>query len=657
MNTLNVDLETYSLVDLKKTGVYPYAEHPCFEILLFGYSLNGGPRIVIDLAQEEVLPRDIEDALFDPEVIKRAFNANFEITCLSRHFGRQLPVEQWRCTSVLALSLGLPGHLAQVAEVCKLPMDKRKMGIGGSLIRYFCIPCKPTKVNGGRTRNFPAHDLARWQLFKEYCAQDVTTEMAISDKLLRWAPFVDEQRLWFLDQKINNTGWLIDAELVQAAIDIDTEHKAAATAEFAAITGITKATQVAKLKQWLSDEHDIEVASLNKSAVKNLLKLTDEKDVERALTLRQELSKSSVSKYAAMARSVCDDGRIRGLFQFYGANRTGRWAGRIVQAHNLPKSDLSHADLALARTLVKQQDTDMLRLLFGDTAKLLSELIRSAFAAPPGHLLAVVDFAAIEARVLAWAANEEWRLDVFRGHGRIYEASAAEMFKVPIESIGKKSPLRQKGKIAELALGYLGGVGALITMGALGMGLHEEELQPLVDAWRAANPDIVAFARGLETHAKQCLRTHIPRGVPGRYLFRYESGMLFMDLPSKRSLCYVKPRIEKNEGTGYSNITYDGLDPVTKQWLRADTYGGKLSENYTQAVARDCLAVAMLRLDEAKFKIVAHVHDETILEVPEAGADVALALAEEIFSIPIPWAPGLPLSGDGFLSPFYKKDA
>lgn len=657
MMRLACDLETYSPEPLPKTGVHRYAEHPEFEILLFGYSVDGGPVGVIDLAGGEPIPPALVDALFDPGVVKHAFNAAFEIACLSAHFRKPLPAEQWRCTSVLALTLGMPGNLATVAEVCKLPVDKRKMGIGGAMIRYFCMPCKPTKANGGRTRNLPTHDPARWGLFKEYCARDVVTEMAVFDKLSRWAPSTAEQNLWVLDQHINAQGWGVDTALVQAAIAIDDEMKAKATAEFIALTGISKATQVAKLKTWLAEEHDIETESLDKEAVKGILKLNTVADVERALTLRQELSKSSVAKYTAMSRSACADGRIRGLFQFYGANRTGRWAGRIVQAHNLPRSDLSYRDLALARDTVKSLDTEMLHLLYGDMAGLLSQLLRSAFVAHPGKVFVVVDFAAIEARVLAWSAAEEWRLEVFRTHGRIYEASAAEMFKVPIESIGKKSPLRQKGKISELALGYHGGVGALIAMGALKMGLKEEDLQPLVDAWRTANPNIMSFGRQLENHAKQCLRTRIPTGDGERYGFRYESGMLFLDLPSGRSLCYVKPRIEKSEITGYWNISYDGQDPVTKQWGRTMTYAGKLLENHTQATARDCLAVALTRLSSAGFQIVGHVHDEVICEVEESSAAEALARVEDIFAKPIGWAPGLPLKGDGFISHFYRKDA
>lgn len=657
MDTLSVDLETFSPEDLKKSGVHRYAEHPDFEILLFGYAIDGAERVVVDLAQGKEIPEEIVTALFDPAVIKTAFNAAFEITCLSRHVGEPLPPEQWRCTSVLALSLGLPGHLADVAIACKLPQDKRKLGIGRALIKFFCMPCKATKVNGGRTRNLPHHDPARWELFKDYCGQDVVVEMAIREKLLRWAPNPSEQALWVLDQKVNNRGWRIDRELVTAAIAIDATIKARATAEFCALTGIAKATQVAKLKAWLDEEHDVQTESLNKASVARILTWMVPEAVEKALQLRQQLSKSSVSKYLAMSRSVCADDRIRGLFQFYGANRTGRWAGRIVQAHNLPKSNLSLLELEVARALVKLQDIETLQALFGDPQALLSELIRSAFCPPPGQVFVVVDFAAIEARVLAWLAACEWRMEVFRGHGRIYEASAAAMFKVPLESIGKKSPLRQKGKIAELALGYHGGVGALITMGALEMGLHENELQPLVDAWREANPEIMAFGKQMDRDAKACIRTKMSAGVPGKYLFRYSSGMLFMDLPSGRSLCYVKPRIEKSELTGYWNVTYDANDPVTKQRGRAETYSGKWLENLTQAVARDCLAVAMTRKDQAGFDICGHVHDEVIDEVDENMAEQELDRAEQIFAKPIPWAPGLPLCGDGFFSPFYRKDA
>ena len=965
---LRIDLETYSPADLRKCGVYPYAEHPEFEILLFGYAFDDEPVKVIDLAQGEEIPEDIVEAIFSPDVVKTAYNASFERTCLAAHFGRPTPPEQWRCTSVLALTLGMPGNLAAVSEVCNLAPDKQKMGIGHGLIRYFCIPCKPTKKNGERTRNYPRHDPAKWDLFKLYCTKDVEAERAIYDKLIRWAPNENEQRLWALDQKINDTGMMIDLDLVKAAIGIDDIVKEKLTKEFFELTGITKATQVAKLKKWLEEEHDIETEQLNKEAVKEILKLTDDAKVERAMQLRQMLSKSSVSKYHAMLRAVCADGRVRGLYQFYGANRTGRWAGRIVQTQNLARSDLEHEDLVLARQLVKAYEIDLLELLFGPVQQLLSELIRTAFIAPPGKKLAIVDFSAVEARGLAWGAGEEWRMEVFRTHGKIYEASASEMFKVPLDSIDKKSPLRQKGKISELACiaegalvltdeglvaienvtdgmrvwdgvefvscagaifkgvgnvisydgltatpdhlvwiegesrpvqfrvaaaggsrlsctgvgrtpvrlgesdisgtaihtglerpndadavrpvrvgpvvehgesypreveglpvvlpaaspsplagpphhsdetalreppgrgvrelwgardqvsvrfgsgsghldsleswaaqgdgarpegqqrelrpwesalcdsqgsavqqanveayssglrlvgtakpplvqydstaawygadqsadrgaceasgsreekelardpgqartarlydllncgpnnrftisgklvhncGFGGGAGALIAMGGLKMGLHEEELPELIKKWRAANPAVTQFWKDLERHAKQTLRTRIPSGVPGKYRFDYESGFLFMTLPSGRRLAYVKPRLVK-EGT-FTKITYDGMDQVTKQWGRVDTFGGKICENWDQGACRDILGEALLSLDSAGIPIVGHVHDEAIIEVDEVEPETEYRIAEEIFSRPMPWAPGLPLSGDGFISPFYKK--
>ncbi len=655
-HTLNVDLETYSPEPLPKTGVHRYAEHPDFEILLFGYSLDGADKQVIDLAQGETIPFDLEALLFSPNVLKTAFNAAFEIACLSAHFGRPLPAEQWQCTSVLALTLGLPGHLADVAVACKFPADRQKLAVGGSLIRFFCIPCKPTKRNGGRTRNLPHHDPVRWATFVEYCGQDVVVEAAIREKLIRWAPIPAEQRLWVLDQKINNRGWHVDRELVDAAIAIDATIKDRLTREFCALTGIAKATQVKKLRAWLDEEHDIATESLDKAAVAKLLGAVQPEAVERALTLRQELSKSSVSKYQAIARSVCSDGCVRGLHQFYGAQRTGRWAGRLVQTQNLPKSTLSLAELTVARELVKRRDTDVIEAIFGDPLALLSELIRSAFCPPKGKATVVVDFSAIEAVVVAWAAGCEWRMEVFRTHGKIYEASAAAMFHVPLESIGKKSPLRQKGKIAELALGYHGSVGALITMGAIEMGIPLGDLQPLVDTWRAANPEIMTLGKDMERDAKACLRSKMAKGKPGKYLFRYSSGMLFLDLPSGRSLCYARPVIEKSD-TGFWNITYDAPDPNTKQPGRVETYAGKLLENYTQAVARDCLAVALTRMDAAGFDIRGHVHDEAVCVCDEADADRELARAIEIFAKPIPWAPGLPLKGDGFTSHFYRKDA
>jgi len=658
MPSLNIDIETYSPVDLRKAGVHRYAEHPDFEILLFGYSLDGAPPVVIDLAQGEELPAELINQIGSPAVIKRAFNAAFEIACLSAYLGRPLDPASWRCTSVLALTLGLPGHLFDVTRALRLPVEQQKTGVGRSLISYFCQPCRPTRTNGGRLRNLPHHDPDRWALFKDYCRQDVVAEQAVHARLARWEPPPAEQALWVLDQKINARGIQVDRDLIEAAIDLDNQARDAATAEFASLTGISKATQVARLKKWLSDEHDIKAETLNKDAVKALLVTHSDTVVERALKLRQELSKSSVAKYTAMAASRGLDGRIRGLLQFYGANRTGRWAGRLVQIQNLPRSALLPADLSLARQLVKQRDGPLLQLLYGPVPALLSELIRTAFIPGAGCFFVVVDFAAIEARVLAWAADERWRLEVFRTHGRIYEASAARMFRVPIESIDKHSPLRQKGKVSELALGYHGSVGALVTMGALSMGLTEQELPGIVTAWRAANPNIMTFGYGMERHAKQALQTRVPAGVPGRYRFRFERGVLFLELPSGRSLAYAYPRIE--ETGGYRNLTYDGINQETKRRGRIETYAGKLLENYTQACARDCLAAALPALEAAGLPVVGHVHDEAIIEASYRtwpNPRDALFQAEEIFSRRMPWAPDLPLAGDGFISDFYRKDA
>lgn len=655
MKRLRIDLETYSLVDLKKTGVYPYAEHPTFEVLLFGYQIDDGPVEVVDLKCGEKIPPHVVDAITDPAVIKTAYNANFERVCLARHFGRPMPPEQWRCTSVLALTLGMPGHLGAVAEVCKLPLDKQKMGIGAGLIRYFCIPCKPTKKNGERTRNLPHHEPEKWKLFVEYCRQDVVTEGALAEKLERWSPSDEEQALWCLDQRINDRGVLIDTDLVEAAIAIDGHIKAKLTEEFFNLTRISKATQVAKIKKWLEDEHDIETEKLNKEAVKDILKLTDEAAVTRALELRQLLSKSSVAKYYAMKRAVCADGRVRGLFQFYGANRTGRWAGRLVQMQNLTKSDLSPEDLALARELVKAWDLDAIEVCFGPVQPLLSELIRTAFVPPPGKKFAVVDFSAVEARGLAWGAGEAWRMEVFRTHGKIYEASAEQMFHLPPGSVDKKSPYRQKGKIAELACGYQGGPGALVTMGALKMGLKEEEFPGIIKAWRDANKKIKSFWYEMERCAKKTIKTKQSHGVPGRFRFSYESGFLFMELPSGRKLAYVKPRIVTNGD--FENITYDGMDQETKVWGRVDSYGGKLVENWCQATCRDALRDALIDLEQVLPEIVGHVHDEAIVEVDEDTAEADLATAESVFGRVREWAPDLPLKGDGFVSDFYRKDA
>lgn len=652
MDILTQDIETFSDQDLTKTGVYRYVESSAFEVMLLSFALNDGPVQVVDLTAGEQPPDWYVKALSNPKVLKAAFNANFERTCLAKHFGVEMPPEQWRCTSVLALTLGLPGRLGDVARVCGLPEDKQKMGIGAGLIRYFCIPCKPTKKNGERTRNLPHHEPARWQLFKEYCARDVEVEREIRNKLCRWAPNETEQRFWALDQRINDRGMRVDMQLVEAAIAIDDAIREKLTAEFLQLTGIAKATQVGRLKKWLEQELDTTLESLNKEDVKAILKTTDDDAVRRAIALRQQLSKSSVAKYRAIARSVCSDNRVRGLLQFYGANRTGRFAGRIVQIQNLPKSDLGYGDLKLARELVKARDVGTLALCFGSVPGILSELIRTVFIPSPGKVFAVVDFSAVEARGLAWGAQEPWRLEVFRTHGKIYEASAEQMFKLPKGSVDKRSPYRQRGKVAELALGYQGAAGALITMGALKMGLTEEDLPGLVKAWRDANPNVKQLWWDMERDAKRTVQAKRAHGRKGFYMFSYESGMLFLELPSGRKLVYAKPKVEK--GGDFENVTYDGLNQETKQWQRIESYGGKWVENWCQATCRDVLRDALLDMDNAGiFDIVGHVHDEAIAEV---DAPVRLHAAEEIFGRGRPWAPGLPLKGDGFVSDFYRKD-
>lgn len=671
MTALRIDLETYSSVDLKKCGVHRYVESPDFEILLFGFKWGDGQAHVIDLAQGEQLPDHILAALDDPKILKTAYNAAFELACLSRHLGRRLDETQWRCTSVHALYLGLPGNLGDVGKVIGLAPDKQKSSIGWSLIRYFCIPCKPTKKNGERTRNLPHHDLAKWQLFKDYCAQDVESEHAISERLARFQVPDIEWKLWHLDQRMMNLGVLVDRELVEAAIECDTIFKQRLLTEAIQLTGLGNPNSRNQLLAWLQEEEDDDtITDLTKKTVPKVLEATDSDVVRRVLELRQQLAKTSVSKYHAMARAVCSDGAVRGLTRFYGANRTGRWAGQIVQVQNLVSNKLK--DLDLARNLLKARDYDTLELLFGNVPDTLSQLIRTAFVARPLCRLIPVDFSAIEARVIAWLAWCEWRLEVFQTHGKIYEASAEQMFKLPKGSVTKKSPYRQKGKISELALGYQGGAGALKTMGALEMGLSEEELEPIKVAWREANPEIVDLWYSCERAAKDAVRNKTSVVLPvaagrAKIAFIYESGFLFIQLPSGRRLAYVKPRIEAEDlyretsaGGRYvvasaGSLTYEGLDQKTKQWTRLATYGGKLVENITQAVARDCLRESMLALDAEDFPQLFTVHDEIVLEAHLASAHT-LEQAEEIMGRPIPWAPGLPLRGDGFETSYYMKE-
>jgi DNA polymerase len=577
MATLAVDLESFSSVDLKACGVHAYAAAPDFAVLLLGFAFDDEPVQVVDLAQGEAPPARVIRALFDPAVLKTAFNAAFERTCLARHFDRPLPADQWQCTAVHALTLGLPMSLAQVGEALKLEQDKQKTTAGMTLIRYFCVPCKPTARNGHRTRNLPHHDQAKWILFKEYNGQDVVAERAVRQQLLRHPVPDDEQRLWALDQRINDTGVRIDAELVRQAIARDTTYRTRLEAEAAALTGLANPQSVTQLKGWLSDEEGVEVDSLTKATVPELIAQAGSDTTRRVLEIRQELAKTSVTKYASMDRSVCPDGRIRGLLQFYGANRTGRWAGRLVQVQNLPQNHLK--DLDLAREMVRAGDHETLELLFGNVPDVLSQLIRTAFIPSEGHRFIVADFSAIEARVIAWLADEAWRMEVFATHGKIYEASASQMFRVPIGEVTKGSPLRQKGKISELALGFQGGKGALITMGALKMGLTEEELPGLVAAWRQSNPNIVQLWQDVESAALTAVATSTPVSFRHGLSFSVEAGLLFVGLPSGRRLAYVRPRVENDARFNKPALTYEGLDQETKAWGRTNTYGGKLVEN------------------------------------------------------------------------------
>lgn len=646
---LAIDIETYCPADLTKTGVYPYAGHPEFRILLFAYAFGDDPVRVVDLECGELIPEEVLAALMDGNVLKTAFNANFERVCLSNYFFLSLPAEQWECTMVKAASLGLPLSLAAAGKVLRIGQEK--MEIGKALIRYFSLPCKPTKSNGGRQRNLPLHDTDKWNLFKTYCARDVEAERQIREKLNGYGTTETEKRLYVLDQTINDRGILLDMRLVENALKMDDACRKKLTAEACSLTGLDNPNSVAQLKQWIGEETGECVESLSKEAIKELLSGTDAEEVVRVLQLRQEMAKTSVKKYEAMANAVCADGRVKGLLQFYGANRTGRWAGRLVQVQNLPQNHL--ADLDLARNLVREGDLDMVGMLYGNVPDVLSQLIRTAFIAQRGCTYIVADFSAIEARVIAWLADEKWRLEVFRTHGKIYEASASQMFKVPVEDIKKGSVLRQKGKVAELALGYQGGTGALTQMGALKMGVKEEELQELVDAWRNANRAIVRLWGEAGNAAIEAVEYGSPVIIRHGIKFRVKSNVLFIELPSGRSLAYVCPRIDRNR-FGSKALKYEGMNQTTKQWGIQETYGGKLVENIVQAIARDCLAEAMLRLEDAGYPIVMHVHDEVILEVKEGQGSL-----EEVCRImgePIGWAKGLPLRADGYVTSYYKKD-
>ena len=662
METISIDIETYSGNDLGKCGVYKYVQHPNFDILLFGYAVDGGAVRVADLASGETLPEEVLAALSDESVTKWAFNSNFERVCLSEWLRRNHPEyfssysvpgdtvgdyldpRGWKCSMVWSAYMGLPLSLAGAGAV--LGLEEQKLKEGKDLIRYFCVPCKATKANGGRTRNLPEHDREKWKCFKSYNQRDVEVEMSIQEKLRNFPvpDFVWEE--FWLDQEINDRGILLDMDLVENAILLDGISKDKLSDSMKEITGLENPNSVAQMKQWLSSR-GVETETLGKKDAARMIADRDmDEEVAEALKLRLQLAKSSVKKYQAMRNAVCRDGRARGMFQFYGANRSGRWAGRIIQLQNLPQNHME--DLEQVRGLVKNGDYEALSMLYDSVPNVLSELIRTAFVAGDGNKFCVLDFSAIEARVLSWLAGERWRMEVFVNNGDIYCASASAMFGVPVEKHGRNAELRQKGKIAELALGYGGSVGALKSMGALEMGLAEEELQPLVDSWRTANPNIVRFWWDVDRAVKKAVKQREPSVLRG-IRFECRSGMLFITLPSGRRLSYVKPRIGENR-FGTESVTYEGVGG-TKKWEQIESYGPKFVENIVQAISRDILCYAMRTLSHCR--ICAHVHDELIIECrKDASLD---AVCEQMGRTP-PWAEGLVLRADGYETQFYKKD-
>lgn len=657
MRRLSIDIETYSSIDIMKSGVYKYVESPDFTILLFAYAYDDGPIKIIDLAQGEEIPPSIYTDLESKQITKSAFNANFEITCLDEMARRSNPnyppldVSQWECTMVHAMCLGLPGSLDSVAKALKL--GEQKDTAGKNLIKYFSMPCKPTKANGGRTRNLPEHDLTKWEQYKNYCIQDVEVERAIKNKIENYYQISDtEHKLWGLDQQINKTGISINPMLVQNAIDCDLLQKEKIMAEARKISLLNNPNSGTQVKEWLFTYEGLKITSLTKDTIPDIINQVKNESSKKFLELYQELSKTSVKKYDSMGNSMCGDNRVKGLLQFYGASRTGRWAGRLIQVHNLPQNKMKELDEA--RTFLLQGNYEAMHMLYPSVSKVLSELIRTAFVPKQGCKFLISDFSAIEARVIAWLADEKWRMDVFNTHGKIYEASASQMFKVPIDEVTKGSPLRQKGKVSELALGYQGGAGALITMGALNMGLSEDELPELVETWRLANPKIVRLWKLVESSAIKAIEEKTITKINHNVSFIYRYGNLYINLPSGRQLCYLSAVIGRGAKFGNKVIQFQGINQTTKQFVTQETYGGKLVENIIQAIARDCLAVAMTRLDKAGYGIVMHVHDEVVMEVPEN--ETHLETVNQIMALPIDWAEGLPLKGDSFETMYYMKD-
>ena len=650
---MGVDIETYSSVDLAKAGVYAYTEAPDFDILLIGYSFDGENVNVIDTYNIDTgMMTEFMEALNDPETIKTAFNANFERTCLAKWTGRPKPPEEWRDTMIKALTLGLPGNLADVGMALGLPEDKLKDPQGKALIQFFSKPCKPTKANGQRTRNLPEHDPDKWKLFIKYNGQDVVTEQAILKKLSIYETTREEQELWNLDQKMNDNGVKLDIPMVEKIVDYDNRRRQELQEEAQQLTGLSNPNSLAQLKTWL-ERQGMPMTSVTKDTIAAALSLKYIPDnVRRVLEIRTALGKTSVAKYSTMLTAVCSDHRLRGILQFYGANRSGRWAGRLVQTHNLAKNTLP--DLDLARELAAEGDFDTMQTLFGETAFVFSELIRTAFIPSDGCRFVVSDFAAIEARVISWISNEEWRLEAFRAGKDIYCETASQMYHVPVVKHGENGHLRAKGKVAELACGYQGGVGAMKRMDKEGA-IPEEELQAVVDQWRAANPKVVKLWRTCELAAKAAIQEHRTVRIAHGIAFSYINGNLFIKLPSGRKLCYWNTRLKNDTYTGKESIIYMGVNQETKQWGETETYGGKLVENIVQATARDCLAVAMTRVSAKGYNIVMHVHDEMIVDVPNEDTE-APEIINGIMAQPIDWAEGLPLKGDTYETPFYKKD-
>lgn len=651
MSILSIDIETYSDQDITKVGAYRYVDTLEFEILLFAYAYDDEPVKIIDLAMGEEIPKQIIKDLHDPSVIKSAFNANFERTALGEYYG-YMPPEQWRCTMIKALTIGLPSSLDNVGKALHLPEDKQKLATGKRLIQYFCKPCKPTKANGGRTRNLPEHDLEKWELFKEYCIRDVESERDIRKKLDKFITTKNEQDLWTLDQIINDRGVNTDITVIERAIKMSNDYTATLLARAKELTGLENPNSLAQLKKWIGDKTGQVVESITKDTIPGLIEAAgDNLEVKEMLELRQLMGKTSVKKYETMLRSRGSDGRIRGILQFYGANRTGRWAGRLVQVQNLPQNHIE--DLEDARNYLKAGDMEAIDLLYDNIPDTLSQLIRTAFIPTEGNRFIVADFSAIEARVIAWYAKEKWRQDVFANNGDIYCASASKMFKVPVVKHGVNGHLRQKGKIAELALGYGGAGGAIRAFDKAGS-IPDEELPKLVSDWREASPNIVNFWWDVDKAAKTCIRQRKDVKLDKyNLIFKYAPGLMFLQLPSGRSLAYVRPKITKGK---FDNdvISYEGMEQTSKQWKRLETYGPKLVENIVQATARDCLGITMQRITQAGYDIVFHVHDELILDVPKEQG--SLEEVNKIFGVPIPWAPGLILNADGYECNFYMKD-